>query len=315
MIPLRHDGGRHRRFRLGQIHARARVLYKALELKRTGGSIKEFANASRATSITQTWCWWTSRPSGARRDRIPATYLKAFDAIREVFAATPEAKKRGYTAGPFFVQHSRRALRGLPGRRHRHGGDAVPRRRRADLRGVPRHAIQEQRARSPLPRKEYPRRAAAHGARGLAFFAGVPKVTSKLRILDEVGLGYLRLGQSATTLSGGEAQRLKLAAHLTTDAIRASLYLRRAHHRAALRRHSEAAHGVSQADRRRRFDSGHRAQSRHHQIRGLGDRSWSGRRRTGRNDGCHGHARAGGAQLAFVYGQISFARAGQCARG
>jgi excinuclease ABC subunit A len=48
----------------------------------------------------------------------------------------------------------------------------------------------------------------------LAFFAGVHKVTDKLRLLEEVGLGYLRLGQSATTLSGGEAQRMKLAAHL-----------------------------------------------------------------------------------------------------
>jgi len=46
------------------------------------------------------------------------------------------------------------------------------------------------------------------------FFAGVPKVADKLRVLEEVGLGYLRLGQSATTLSGGEAQRMKLAAHL-----------------------------------------------------------------------------------------------------
>jgi excinuclease ABC subunit A len=48
----------------------------------------------------------------------------------------------------------------------------------------------------------------------LQFFAGIPKITDKLRVLDEVGLGYLRLGQSATTLSGGEAQRMKLAAHL-----------------------------------------------------------------------------------------------------
>ena len=48
----------------------------------------------------------------------------------------------------------------------------------------------------------------------LAFFSGVPKVTGKIRVLDEVGLGYLRLGQSATTLSGGEAQRVRLAAHL-----------------------------------------------------------------------------------------------------
>jgi excinuclease ABC subunit A len=48
----------------------------------------------------------------------------------------------------------------------------------------------------------------------LKFFAEVPKITEKLRVLEEVGLGYLRLGQSATTLSGGEAQRMKLAAHL-----------------------------------------------------------------------------------------------------
>jgi len=48
----------------------------------------------------------------------------------------------------------------------------------------------------------------------LGFFTGVPKLVDKLRVLEEVGLGYLRLGQSATTLSGGEAQRMKLAAHL-----------------------------------------------------------------------------------------------------
>ena len=59
----------------------------------------------------------------------------------------------------------------------------------------------------------------------LAFFAPYPKVTSKLRVLDEVGLGYLRLGQSGTTLSGGEAQRLKLAAHLTRQENTGILYI------------------------------------------------------------------------------------------
>ena len=48
----------------------------------------------------------------------------------------------------------------------------------------------------------------------MQFFSGHPKMMDKLRVLEEVGLGYLRLGQSATTLSGGEAQRMKLAAHL-----------------------------------------------------------------------------------------------------
>ena len=88
----------------------------------------------------------------------------------------------------------------------------------------------------------------------LHFFAGVPKVVEKLRVLEEVGLGYLRLGQSATTLSGGEAQRMKLAAHLHPAGVRETsnavptkkkqsvsvprrqwhaLYLRRAHDRAA----------------------------------------------------------------------------------
>jgi excinuclease ABC subunit A len=59
----------------------------------------------------------------------------------------------------------------------------------------------------------------------LVFFAPYPKVTSKLRVLDEVGLGYLRLGQSGTTLSGGEAQRLKLAAHLTRSENTGILYI------------------------------------------------------------------------------------------
>src|SRR5574341_1976129 len=59
----------------------------------------------------------------------------------------------------------------------------------------------------------------------LSFFAGAPKVVRRLKVLDEVGLGYLRLGQSATTLSGGEAQRVKLAAHLAQRTSEKTLYI------------------------------------------------------------------------------------------
>jgi excinuclease ABC subunit A len=59
----------------------------------------------------------------------------------------------------------------------------------------------------------------------LAFFVNVPRVTTKLRIMNEIGLGYLRLGQSGTTLSGGEAQRLKLAAHLSRAENQEILYI------------------------------------------------------------------------------------------
>ena len=59
----------------------------------------------------------------------------------------------------------------------------------------------------------------------ITFFREVPRITNRLRVMDEVGLGYLRLGQSATTLSGGEAQRVKLAAHLSKRAGARTLYI------------------------------------------------------------------------------------------
>ena len=59
----------------------------------------------------------------------------------------------------------------------------------------------------------------------LTFFTGSPKVLRRLQVLDEIGLGYLRLGQPATTLSGGEAQRIKIAAHLTSHGGERLLYI------------------------------------------------------------------------------------------
>ena len=109
---------------------------------------------------------------------------------------------------------------------------------------------------------------------------------SKLKVLDDVGLGYLRLGQSATTLSGGEAQRVKLAAHLAQASCEGTLYhLRRADHRPAFRRYRQAAGGVPAADRERRQPADHRAQSGRDPGGRLGDRPGPGGRREGRAGG------------------------------
>jgi excinuclease ABC subunit A len=90
---------------------------------------------------------------------------------------------------------------------------------------VQRHAVQIERPRGALPRVEHPRGAATDVKEALTFFADVPRLAAKLRVLQQVGLGYLRLGQSATTLSGGEAQRVKLAAHLAGASCERTLFI------------------------------------------------------------------------------------------
>jgi excinuclease ABC subunit A len=154
-------------------------------------------------------------PIGRTPRSNPVTYIKAFDAIRELFASLPEAQKRGFAAGHFSFN--------VPGGRceacQGDGTVTVEMQFLADVellceecRGTRyKSAVLDVRYKGKnihdvlsLTVKE-----------ALQFFAGVPKITDKLRVLEEVGLGYLRLGQSATTLSGGEAQRMKLAAHLT----------------------------------------------------------------------------------------------------
>jgi len=153
-------------------------------------------------------------PIGRTPRSNPVTYIKAFDSIRELFANLPEAQKHGMTAGHFSFN--------IPGGRcetcQGDGTVTVEMQFLADVELIC-EDCKGTRYKPEVLQIRY------HGRNihdvlnltvkeSLSFFAGVPKIIDKLKVLEEVGLGYLRLGQSATTLSGGEAQRMKLAAHL-----------------------------------------------------------------------------------------------------
>jgi excinuclease ABC subunit A len=153
-------------------------------------------------------------PIGRTPRSNPVTYIKAFDAIREVFASLPEAQKRGYTAGYFSFN--------IPGGRcetcQGDGTVTVEMQFLADVELIC-EECKGARYKPGVLETRYKGKNIQEVLNltvreGLQFFAGQSKITDKLHVLEEVGLGYLRLGQSATTLSGGEAQRMKLAAHL-----------------------------------------------------------------------------------------------------
>jgi excinuclease ABC subunit A len=153
-------------------------------------------------------------PIGRTPRSNPVTYTKAFDAIRELFASLPEAHKRGYAAGHFSFN--------IPGGRcetcQGDGTVTVEMQFLADVELIC-EECKGTRYKPEVLEVRY-RGKNIHEVlnltvkEALQFFAQAPKVTDRLRVLEEIGLGYLRLGQSATTLSGGEAQRMKLAAHL-----------------------------------------------------------------------------------------------------
>ena len=128
----------------------------------------------------------------------------------------------------------------------------------------------------------------------LEFFAKIPKLRRRLQTLHDVGLDYIKLGQPATTLSGGEAQRVKLAKELSQGRDRAdALHPRRADDRPALRRHREAARGAAAARRRRQHGARDRAQPRRDQAGRLGRRPRARGRRGGRRGDRRRHARGG----------------------
>ena len=105
---------------------------------------------------------------------------------------------------------------------------------------------------------------------GADFFKAVPAIRDKMETLKRVGLGYIKVGQQATTLSGGEAQRVKLSKELSRKRDRQdALHPRRADHRPALRGRRQAAGGAARAGRPGQHGGGHRAQPRRHQDRRL----------------------------------------------
>jgi excinuclease ABC subunit A len=153
-------------------------------------------------------------PIGRTPRSNPVTYIKAFDLIRELFASLPEARKRGFPAGHFSFN--------VPGGRcdncQGDGTVTVEMQFLADVELIC-DDCKGTRYKPQVLEIHYKGKNIHEVLNltireALKFFAEVPRLTEKLRVLDEVGLGYLRLGQSATTLSGGEAQRMKLAAHL-----------------------------------------------------------------------------------------------------
>ena len=154
-------------------------------------------------------------PIGRTPRSNPVTYLKAFDPIREIFAATKDARSQGLTASHFSFN--------VPGGRceacQGEGQVRVDMQFLADV-FVPCDQCDGKRFKPQVLDVRF-RGRNVHQVldltvrEAIAFFSSAPKVLRRLQVLDEIGLGYLRLGQPATTLSGGEAQRVKIAAHLT----------------------------------------------------------------------------------------------------
>ena len=153
-------------------------------------------------------------PIGRTPRSNPITYIKGFDLVRELFAAQPEAKRLSLTPGHFSFN--------VPGGRcntcEGDGTVTVEMQFLADVE-LPCEECNGTRYQAKILEVLYKGKN-IHDVlqmtvkESLRFFAGQTKLLEKLAVLDEIGLGYLRLGQSATTLSGGEAQRVKLAAHL-----------------------------------------------------------------------------------------------------
>ncbi len=164
-------------------------------------------------------------PIGRTPRSNPATYTGAFTPIRELFAATQDAKERGYKAGRFSFNVS-------GGRCERCSGDGIIKIEMHFLPDVfvPCEVCKGKRYNHETLEVKYKGKSISDVLdmtvdESVEFFQNVPRIFGKVKALQEVGLGYIKLGQAATTLSGGEAQRVKLATELSKRSTGKTLYI------------------------------------------------------------------------------------------
>ncbi len=202
------------------------VLYKNIAQKLNGASekpgkckeIKGIENIDKIINIDQS-------PIGRTPRSNPATYTGAFDLIRDIFAGTNEAKIRGYEKGRFSFNVS-------GGRCESCNGDGVHKIEMHFLPDVyvPCEVCKGKRYNRETLEVKYKGKNIADVLdmtveEALEFFSNIPKIKQKIQTLYDVGLGYIKLGQPSTTLSGGEAQRVKLATELSKRATGKTLYI------------------------------------------------------------------------------------------
>ena len=199
--------------------ALAKHFYRAKAYPSEHAGITGIQNIDKVVTVDQS-------PIGRTPRSNPATYTGVFTAIRDLFANVPEAKMRGFDAGKFSFN-----VKG-GGRCETCSGDGV---QRIEMQFMPDVYVdcqdcQGKRYNAEALEVHYKQKTIADVLdmtveEARRFFADTPAIYDKLNVLHEVGLGYIRLGQSATTLSGGEAQRVKLATELSRRSTGKTLYI------------------------------------------------------------------------------------------